>query len=610
MKKSLAFLLALTMIFGIFAGCAKEQVDITPSTPPPTDQSGSNNEQPDGPGTDQPVEKETPKPEGEGTIKIAVVSDASSLNPHAYSMTRDQDVIKRLTMFLYKSFISEEGKSVILPELAADFPKQMNDERTVWNIPLREGLTWENGDVITADDVMYTYKMLLDPVLASSRASSFAKNYVEVKNAVAYNAGECDWDEVGLKKIDDHTIELTLAGPASQSELLNHFNVTSLGLVHEATYEANMSADRTVTLYGTSADTIISCGAFTLEDWAIGAGMTYKKNPNYIYQDKIWVAGISERLVADSSTRTQLFLNGEIDYAQLGDEEYKVYLEDPRFLTRAASSVKGIAVNMGNTEKPILQSENFRKALYYGINRDEVAVAANGIGTCMFQTKMAIGDLETGESYLDMFAKAHPDWVPENNGYDPVKAKEYFDKAMEETGTTKVELTLIYDSKSAQLKAACEYMQKSLAELFGADKFKLELQGMPSKQVSATMEGHKDNPNSYELGIGSWDTSKVAPWIGYSVWTTDGARKNEPLSIPELDELYERATSGEERFDKEVQLELSFQMEKLMIDHAGYIPVVEIGKYYLKSENTILPNPDNDYVVNVGFGWEYARVVE
>ncbi|MBQ1383930.1 MAG: hypothetical protein IIY74_00905, partial [Firmicutes bacterium] len=179
-----------------------------------------------------------------------------------------------------------------------------------------------------------------------------------------------------------------------------------------------------------------------------------------------------------------------------------------------------------------------------------------------------------------------------------------------ETGISKVSVELLYSSDNSKYKACSEFLQKSLAEIFGADRFTLEIQGMPNSQMTATKKSWKDNPSVYDLGWGGWSTSKIAPWNGYNVWRSTYAQKNEPYFQPELDELWVKANQTEERFDKEKQLEMAFEMEQIMLRDLPIIPVMENPNRYLKSDRVILPTPDNSYVVNVGFGWKYARVAD
>ncbi len=617
MKKVLAILLVSLMVISLFAGCGKKEVDITPSAPPAepakpaetTQPAATTPAAPSEPA--KPAEPEKPTPEGEGTLRFAVNADISTLNGHMYSMSRDSDAADMVAIYLYRSFIGPDYKFQRRPEFAADFPQQMDDSREVWQIPLRKGLTWENGDPLNADTVMYSYKMLIDPKLLNTRASYFNSNTITIKNGSEYTKGECEWEDVGLKKIDDYTIELTTVGPVTADEIVTHlcFNC-SMAMVHEPTYEAAMNADRTATMYGTSKDTYMSAGSFFLKEWIPGASVTYVKNPNWVYADEIWAHEVTERVVTDNSTTLQMFLNGEIDYVSLGAEEYLQYKEDPRLIESDATSMYHITVNMKNPDNPILDNLNFRKALYHGTDRVAVAQIGSAIPAWYIQPQMVIGDLSTGETFRQLQEKIHPEYTPKNWAYDPALAKECFDKALEETGIDHVTVELLFSTDNSKYKACSEYLQKAWAELFGADRFTLEIQGMPNSQVTATKKSWKDNASAYDLGWGGWSTSKIAPWNGYNVWRSTYAQKNEPYFQPELDELWVKANQTEERFDKEKQLEMAFQMEQIMLRDLPIIPIMENPNRYLKSDRVILPTPDNSYIVNVGFGWKYARVAE
>ena len=77
-----------------------------------------------------------------------------------------------------------------------------------------------------------------------------------------------------------------------------------------------------------------------------------------------------------------------------------------------------------------------------------------------------------------------------NLGYDPAKAKEYYEKALEECGLTSLTLTLQYNETSANNKAASEFLHKSLPEVFG-DSFTLELMAGSIKQLYQGLEGRR-----------------------------------------------------------------------------------------------------------------------
>ena len=125
MKRTLALLLVLMLAVGTLAGCQREEPDLTPTDPSTVEDNnqGGDTTTPDEPDTSS----DTPLPEGEGTLRVAVNADISTLNGHMYSMSRDGDAADMLAIYLYRSYIGDDYKFTYLPEFAADVPQQMDD---------------------------------------------------------------------------------------------------------------------------------------------------------------------------------------------------------------------------------------------------------------------------------------------------------------------------------------------------------------------------------------------------------------------------------------------------------------------------------------------------
>ena len=127
-KRTLALLLILMLGLGTLAGCQREEPDLTPSDPSTADdQNQGDTTTPSEPDTSS----DTPLPEGEGTLRVAVSADISTLNGHMYSMSRDSDAADMLAIYLYRSYISDDYTFTYLPEFAAEVPQQMDDTQTV-----------------------------------------------------------------------------------------------------------------------------------------------------------------------------------------------------------------------------------------------------------------------------------------------------------------------------------------------------------------------------------------------------------------------------------------------------------------------------------------------
>lgn len=598
MKKILALVLVLAMSLALFSGCNKTE---------------------DKPTTDKPVETDKPQTtpqttEPNGVFNSYMLADIDTINPHTWTMSDSETIFGLATMGLYYYVPTADGKGFeFVGELAKGDPVKTDEEGKVWKIEIYDNAQWANGDKITAEDVVYSFKMCLDPILVNSRASQMASDYITIVNAKEYslqgNKGEVKWEDVGIKKLDDYTIEITCTDAVTAMDVKSHLNYGWTDLVHKATYEANMAADKSSTSYGSTGDKFMSCGAFILKEWISGAQFTLERNPNYIHADDIKLQGMVYKIVGDSNTALELFLSGQLDTVSVNANSIEQYIDDPRIMQAPSSSISSICVNMGNTNNNgILGNADFRRALYYAIDRQSIAKMTNGIAANWNVPTKCIGDLTTGEPFREM-AKSK-EYLPANLGYDTAKAKEYYDKAMQAAGLTNLTLTLVYTETSANYKAASEYLQKQLPTIFG-DSFKLELMAVTSSVATEYRQGWRKNndPNSFELTWAGWNTSTTAPWNGLKVYSGTYTNKNEPYFNDAYDELWNKANlSLEAKMDNDYRLELTREMEKITIEDAVTIPVYEGPGYYMIADRVTLPV--EYYVPGYGFGYRLSSIAK
>ncbi|MBF4694435.1 peptide ABC transporter substrate-binding protein [Fusibacter ferrireducens] len=550
--------------------------------------------------------------EGYGILKEATTATVGSLNPQTYSSSYQSTVLNRIAIRLYAYLPNSDYTSYELRgELAEGAPEMMDESGKVWKIKLREGVKWANGDVLDAEDVLYTFKRLLDPKMVQPRGGGFSKDYIEISNAEQYylQNGEggiqTDWEEVGIKMLDPLTIEVTTVDKQSATEVMSHFTHTAHAIVYDKLYEECMNAEGTETLYGTDKDKFMSSGKFVLENWIPDALVVYKKNPNYFEKDSIKLAGIETKVVENAGTKMQLFENGEIDYLGLSTEDYLKHDQDPRVLSEPGNAITYISINTVNPDKPILANKNFRMAMTYAVDRKGITDITKDVpANYMISTRQVI-DPATGARYRDTdLAKAN---ISENYGYDPKLAKEYFDKAMQEEGLKTLELTMLY-SDSERYKTMTEYLQKQLPVIFGEDQFTLKVQAMPSSQLLSLKKTWKKDPTAYELTWSAWSGNELAPWNAMKYWTGSYSRKNEPFSNEEFNNIWDEVNFGESRFEAGKKLEYTARMEQIILEEVPFIPVAEGRSYYLKSDRVHLAFPH--WINKIDFGWAYASIVE
>lgn len=599
-KRVLAAFMVCSMAVGLLAGCSSEPKNPGDSdTAAVTTQAGAETESGGAQATSEHV------------FHNYFTTDIDTINPHIYTLSASADVFRMTSLQLYRSYPTEDGSAFdYIPELASAEPEQMDEEGKVWQIKIRDDAKWENGDAINMDDVIYSFQMCLDPKLVNNRASQLASDYITITKAEDYylqgDAGTVSWDEVGIKKIDDYTLELQLDAPVTAADIKSHFDYSWTCLVHKPTYEACMNEDRTSTTYGSTADKYMSCGAYLLTDWITGSQFTLKRNPDYVLADKIKLDGYTYQIIGDRNTALELYLNGELDAVALSPEAIEQYIDDPSIKMAPASSVQTLTINHGNTENNgILGNLNFRKALFYAVDRESIAKMTNGIAANYLVASKCLG--LNGQTFREM--PESQEYLTKNLGYDPELAKEYYDKAMEECGLTSLALTLQYNETSANNKAASEFLHKTLPDIFG-DSFSLELMAAPSSVLSEYIKGWKNgDPNSFELQWRGWDTSTAAPWNGLKVYTSMYSNKNEPYFNEEYDALWEKANYDlEAKLDPEYRMELTREMEKIVLDDVAACPVYEAPSYYLINPKVQLVG--DGYIPGYGFGFSLCTMTD
>ena len=166
---------------------------------------------------------------------------------------------------------------------------------------------------------------------------------------------------------------------------------------------------------------------------------------------------------------------------------------------------------------------------------------------------------------------------------------------------------MIYNDAAPQTVMS-EYLQQSWQKVFGADKFELKLQAMPSSQRGDLMRSWKTKPNSYEISWGGWISTDLMPWNAFKYWTTYYSAKNEPYLSEEFDKVFEDANFGADRFEDGVRLKEVAEMERMLIEPAVIIPVTESIDKYLKADRLELTM--KNWANRVEWGWDYAKIVE
>lgn len=320
----------------------------------------------------------------------------------------------------------------------------VSDDGTVYTFKIRDKAKWSNGDEVTADDFVFAWQRVADPSFAAVSANNLVLS--NIKNAAAVIAGQLPITDLGIKAIDEKTLEVTLDQPNAYFLKnisgtifypLNRAFVTSLG-------------DK----YATSADTVISNGPFVFKNWD-GTGLTwsYEKNENYWDKGSIKLTNVDVSVVKEQGTLVNLFDSNEIDGISLTGDYVTQYADSENLVSVPTLSASNIEI--GISSNPILQNVNFRKALLYSVDRDElVNYVLNGQATAL--TSVIVDGIATDPKNGKSIKEETGDIVVT----DLTKAQEYFAKAQAELGQTTFTVGLL-TSDSDSAKRTGEYLKSA-----------------------------------------------------------------------------------------------------------------------------------------------------
>lgn len=199
----------------------------------------------------------------------------------------------------FEGLVGYDATGTLVGNMAQDW--DISEDGTVYTFHLRDGLKWSDGSPLTAADFVYSIQRVLTPETAA-QYKDMMTNYI--KGAQAYYDGGSA-DELGVKALDDTTLEITLIQPTSF--FMDVVSMWCYSPVQQATVEAN--GDK----WSTSADTYVSNGPFKMEAIKMGEGYTLVKNEHYWDAANVALEKVNFRFILDNSTALTAYESGEVD---------------------------------------------------------------------------------------------------------------------------------------------------------------------------------------------------------------------------------------------------------------------------------------------------------
>lgn len=476
-------------------------------------------------------------------LNLMSISDIPSMDTSIATDMVAFDVMNQTMEGLYML----DDKDQAIPGVAEGDPEKSEDGKT-WTIKLRKNAKWSNGDPVTANDFVYSWKRTLDP----KTGAEYAYILYDIKNAEDINTGKKSLDELGVKAIDDYTLEIEL-----NSNLPYFQQLLAFGTFYP---QNEKFVKEQGNKFGTTAKSTIFNGPFVMTEWNTEKNYKLVPNKEYWDKDKVKLDEVNYQVIKDQQTAASLYDTGKLDVVSITAEQVEKYKDKKDFSTQLEARTYFIRFNQ--VKKPELKNENLRLALAKSFDKEKY------VKNLLNNGSKPTDVLTPSEFVFGSDKKDFVDGVKSPLNYDKEEAKQLYEKAKQELGKDTFEFEyLTYDQDTAKKDA--EYIKEQIESNLPGVTLKIKQQ--PFKQKLA-LESSMD----YELSFGRWGADYPDPMTYVDLFVTDGPNNETGWSDAQFDMLIK--DSKESLLDTpDKRWETLQQAESKLLQEAIIAPVYQSG---------------------------------
>ena len=475
------------------------------------------------------------------TMTIAWGAEPPSLDPGLATDTTSSNVLLNIMDPLVRL---DPKTNEAIPSLAESWDVSEDGKTVTYH--LRQDGKWTNGDPVTANDFVYSWKRTLSPELAAD----YAYQLYGIEGAIDYNSctKNCDAlaDKVGVEAPDDFTLVVHLTSP--QPWFIQQS-------AHHSFLAVNQQAVEQFGDKWTEAENIVTDGPFNVAKWEHDSELDLVKWDEWRDAADVTLTSVPGKIIVDGTTRVQAFESGEVDVfdgAGIPPDEIARLKETPEYEAYPSLGTYYYGFNIKN-----ISDIHERRALSLAVNRQEIIdqiAQADQIP--------ATGMSPQGISGFDVINPNSP-WTPAAGDIDQAKDE------LSQAANPKTDINLFFNDAPGHKEIATT-IQAQWQELGISSNLKqqewaqyLEFLGPPPNQ----------QVDVYRLG---WIYDFPDAINGLELWTCDSGNNNTNYCDKDFDALVDKARQTP---DDTARYEIYAQMEEMLFGQDGALPILPIYWY-------------------------------
>lgn len=479
----------------------------------------------------------------DGILLLGNSAEPKGLDPHMVSGVIESNIIRAI----FEGLITLHPNEDLAAPGGAVIDITPDETATVWIARLRPNGKWSDGTPVTAHDYAFSYERMLTPDLGAKYASML----YFLEGAEAFNMGETDdFSTVGVRVIDDFTLQLTLRGPTPYfREILKHYTWYAVPR-HIVLKHGTMTGRGN--LWARAAN-IVGNGPYKVKEHRLNNYIEVDRNPHYWDADNVTLNGVKFIPVSNSFTEARMFRDGQlhITYSAASEVVDLMKEENPTHLRQ--EPYLGTVLYRFNNDRPPLDNPKVRRALSLAIDRD--AICAN-----------VFRGFEPAYAMTPPMSGYKP---PVGTAFDPETARQLLAEAgfPDGKGFPRFKLLIASREVAATLAAAIQAMWR--------DQLGIEVE-IENKDWSAYMAA--THAQEYDIVAGGWIGDYIDPLTFLEMWMPGSGNNNTGWANQEFAAAINASFAHSEDGPR---LELLRKAEEILLEDAPIMPIAWWAKSYL-----------------------------
>jgi oligopeptide transport system substrate-binding protein len=293
----------------------------------------------------------------EQTFAFRLIDEPPTLDPSLIEDIYSGDVARQL----FEGLLNQDAQGNPVPGVATDWT--VSEDGLTYTFRLRPETKWSDGTPVTAEDFVYSWRRTADP--ATGSPYSWYLELMQLKNAGAVIAGDMPPDQLGVRAVDDHTLEVTLEAPVPYlPQMVTH---TTTHPVPRAAIEAHGNQ-------WTQPGNMVSNGAYVLSDRVPQERTVLTRNEQYWDNENTTLDTLTFLVINDDNQALTRWEVGELDRTEIPFGRYPVLTQEypDEALALPMLCVAYYAVNLREDAPEALKDVRVRQALNLAIDREVV----------------------------------------------------------------------------------------------------------------------------------------------------------------------------------------------------------------------------------------------